>query len=327
MAPDCKSMVINGKSGYKRDNTSWIVGRIIRDFDYWGDAKTKEKTAAVLDAKWKELQQKVPDINKPEAAGLVVTIYQPSNDTAMKPKLDALYWSGFPTAVIQMVIAAIPCGLSGDWGPLLITGTGIALALSTGLLGQWRKEKWACRANSEGTFVLTKGNGAQHAIVVLGNDKRGLNLEDLAAGQINLQVSPNKLTRIAIFIQAALWILLLITAAGLKSNTWYLLAVGGMGMVQNIIVAGYPRRPEHFGIPLDFVQVFGETKVMQTLFAVEEEYPHVGRSMRDEFFPGKLNADEIEKWNNLEKKAINIDEARREAEQAKKARKAAEQAK
>lgn len=35
-------------------------------------------------------------------------------------------------------------------------------------------------------YVLTKGNGAQYAIVILGNG-RGPNLEDLAAGQINSQ--------------------------------------------------------------------------------------------------------------------------------------------
>ena len=31
--PDCASKVINGKNGYVRDNSSWIVRRLVRDFD------------------------------------------------------------------------------------------------------------------------------------------------------------------------------------------------------------------------------------------------------------------------------------------------------
>lgn len=41
---DCKCKVINGKSGYGRDNSSWVIGRIVRDFDTWSGTTTKEKT-------------------------------------------------------------------------------------------------------------------------------------------------------------------------------------------------------------------------------------------------------------------------------------------
>jgi hypothetical protein len=227
-------------------------------------------------------------------------------------ELDMLYWSGFVTVIAQLGIAAIPCGLSGDWGILLITGVGIALTLATSALPQWRKEKWACRKHSSGTYVLTKGNGAQHAIVILGNG-RGLNLEDLAAGQINLNVSPNAFTRTTIFCLSALWVLLLITAAGLKNSSWFLLAVGGIGMVQNIFAAGWQRRPENFGIPLNFVEVFGETKEMRTLYEIEARYPRVGRSMLAEFFPGRLNEEEKAQWKEFDGHADKIDEDRKEA--------------
>lgn len=80
---------------------------------------------------------------------------------------------------IQLAVAATPIATSGDWDILMITVGGTALALIVGSLPQWRNEKWPCRHSSQNTYILTRGNGAQHAIVILGNG-RGLNLEDLA---------------------------------------------------------------------------------------------------------------------------------------------------
>jgi hypothetical protein len=62
------------------------------------------------------------------------------------------------------------------------------LCFDMGSLTQWRVEKWACRrltGRSKKNFVLTRGNGAQHAIVII-SDGRGLDLEDLATGFENL---------------------------------------------------------------------------------------------------------------------------------------------
>lgn len=299
-SPDCKRIVINGKSGYIRENSSWIIGRVVRDFDKWSDQKTKDMTKDILDEKWKEMQAKKSDTEKPIRAGLVVTIYKPSDKRlAGVGKRDIIYWSGFFVLLVQLVVAAIPCGLFGDWGIMLITVCGNVLAIATGLLPQWKKEKWACRTRSNDPYVLTRGNGAQHAIVILGNG-HGLNLEDLASGQSNIDVSANNLTRAILLILSALWVLLLIAAAGLQTNTWFLLAIGAIGIVQNVFVAGWNRRPENFGIHLDFVKVFGQVNVMDTLIEVEENYNGLGRSMVDEIFPGKLQPAEIEKWAELE---------------------------
>jgi len=49
--------------------------------------------------------------------------------------------------------------------------------------------------------------------------ERGFDLEDLAAGPTNVDVSASPFTRIAIGLLALLWILLLISAAGEKENT------------------------------------------------------------------------------------------------------------
>jgi len=294
--PDCKCKVINGKSGYAKDNSSWILGRIVRDFPYWQHAMVGAKTVEVLRERQRQLKEGDPNAKLPPVAGLIVSIYKPScTIKAGKVARDRVYWIGLPVTVVQLGIPAIPFGLFCDWGILLVTGWGIALCLLTGSLPQWRKEKWACRSNAKHSFILTRGNGAQHAIVVLGNS-HGFNLEDLASGQSNTLIATNNSTRIALRGLAALWILLLITAAGLKANTWFLLAVGGIGIVQNIYVAGAQRKPENFGVRLEYVTVFGNTNVMETLFQVEEKYENVGRSMLANFFPGDLQEEEKVRW-------------------------------
>jgi hypothetical protein len=292
-------MVINGKSGYPRDNSSWILARIMRDFDHWMDHAIHKKTKDVLLERQAHLQKKDPKAKLPPIAGLIVSIYEPSTTIrAGTVKRDHVYWIGIPVTILQLGIAAIPCGIFGDWGNLMITVCGIALSIATGLLPQWKKEKWACRRDSFDSFILTRGNGTQHAIVILGNGK-GLNLEDLATGQTNVLVDTSNLTRIVLLALATLWILLLLTAAGLKTNSWFLLAVGGVGIVQNIYVAGAERKPESFGIHLEYRNVIGNPRVMKTLLEVESQYPGVGYAMLKEFFPGDLNEEEQHKWNEL----------------------------
>jgi hypothetical protein len=44
-------------------------------------------------------------------------------------------------------------------------------------------------------------------------------------------------------------------AAGLRNHAWFLLAVGGLGMLQNMAAAGISRNPNALGIHLDFVEV------------------------------------------------------------------------
>ncbi|KAL8346353.1 hypothetical protein RB598_000316 [Gaeumannomyces tritici] len=304
--PDCKCKVINGKSGYSRENSSWILGRIVRDFDHWKDHKVQAKLNEVLNARRDMLRRSDPDAKRPAMAGLVVSIYQASEGYPTGTvKRDHVYWIGLPITVLQLGIAAIPCGLFGDWGSLLITAVGIALSLTTGLLPQWRKEKWACRDKAKCNYILTRGNGSQHAIVIQGKG-RGYNLEDMASGQSNIMVATNTFTRATLLVLATLWILLLITAAGIKENTWFLLVVGAVGMLQNIYVAGASRRPENFGIPLDFVEVFGNPSVVRTLLEVEAKHKHIGRALLQEFFPGDLTKDEKLEWAALEEdQAIN----------------------
>ena len=272
--------------GYAKENTSWILGRIVRDYDYGMDPRIREKLKNVLDIRYNELKKTKPHVLPPPMAGLVVSIYEPSCEiNAGTIKRDFVYWVGIPVTILQLGIAAIPRGIWGDWGILLLTICGVGLSMVTSLLPQWKKEKWACRQESKHPYILTRGNGSQHGIFVLGNN-RGLNLEDLASEQSNLLQTTGAGTRAAILVLAALWILLLISAAGLKQNTWFLLAIGSLGILQNVYIAGASRKPENFGIPLSFVNVFGDPNGMKSLLEVEKHYPGIGLAMRDEFFPG-----------------------------------------
>lgn len=308
-APDCQCVVITIRSGYARANASWVIGRIVRDYSYWQDQAVKNKTAAVVEDKRTQLADQLKKKGKSTAdierakqdikqAGLVLSVYDVVD--TVKPGLpiqDWVYWSGAAVSLLQLGIAAIPCGKYGDWSILMVAAAGTLLAYSTGSIDQWQAEKWACRRNGK-DYVLTTGNGAQHAILIRGNGK-SLNLEDLASGQLPVGKSAGLPTRLFLAVLALLWILLLVTASGLTQNSWYLLAVGGIGILHNATVAGWPRRPSAFGLHLHFHEVIGNFQVMQALYAVEQQYHRVGDSMVSTFFPGKLSHDEEIEWERL----------------------------
>ncbi|XP_044721200.1 uncharacterized protein HRG_06197 [Hirsutella rhossiliensis] len=293
-SPDCACKVINGQNGFARENSSWIISRVMRDFQVWCDPLVAKKSQDILDDKWQDLKRLDSRTTRPQQAGLVVSVYQPSKQFVHGTvKTDSVHWIGFLTMLAQLGVALIPAYLFGDWGILIITTGGTVLSMATGLLPQWKTEKWACRRKSRATYILTRGNGSQHAIVMLGNG-HGFNLEGLASGQSNVQAATKSSTRIALLVLFILWVLLLITAAGLKGHTWFLLAVGGLGIVQNVQVAGCPRRPESFGLCLDFVDVYAHKKAMETLLETERNHEHVGRALVPELFPGDLTAAEVQ---------------------------------
>ncbi|OMP86834.1 hypothetical protein BK809_0000509 [Diplodia seriata] len=329
-APDTSCLVINARSGYARNNCSWLIARLVRDYEHWMPPQTRLHLQSMLDQRWEENKETAAhkhmakqqqqqsksylpsapmlpfdatSIARPTQASLCVTVFAAAGPRhPAPPARDVVYLSGFATQLAQLGVAAIPCAVFGDWGVLVVTGAGIALAMATGALPQWRREKWACRRDSDKAVVLTRGNGAQHALVVLG-EGRGLDLEDLAAGPANLDLSASRPTVAAVMALSALWIALLVTAAGLRAHTWFLVAVGGIGMLQNIYVAGARRRPEAAGVPLEFREVVGETKVFDTLLEVERKYPRLGKSMLDTFFPGgRLTNEERARWAEVEAK-------------------------
>ncbi|KAI1354725.1 hypothetical protein F5Y01DRAFT_272548 [Xylaria sp. FL0043] len=305
-AADCPCKVINAHNGLIRDNSSWVIGRLVRDFESWMDDGRPDKPIRRRVREILAEQQKALGASRPPLrAGLCVSVYTAREARPGHPGYDSAYFAGLVTAVMQLALAAVPCGLYGNWAILLVTVIGIALSFATGAVPQWAAEKWACRRKSDKTTILTRGNGSQHAIVIIG-DGKGLDLEDLAATGSASFSSP--ITKFLALVLAVLWILLLVTAAGIQEDTWYLLAIGSLGILDNIYVAGVSRSPNDFGIPLEFVTVIGHCKVMQALSEVETRYPRVGKSMLATFFPGSLRQDEIERWNEFERSAKQREE-------------------
>lgn len=218
------------------------------------------------------------------------------------PSRDWAWWSGLFVSLLQLGIAAIPWGLHSNWGIFLATAIEILLAYLSASLPQWRQEKWSA-ATREKDVAVTIGNGNKHVIVILGA-QHGLDMEDLATGK-----APDLLsTRIYTSLLAVFWLVLLITCCGIKRDSWYLLAVGGLSMAQNLIVASVPRTPAALGLPIELVssgnedqivpEIFAEPKVMWTIMEFEEKHRGRGNALVKEFFPGKL-LDWEEKWGIL----------------------------
>ncbi|MCJ1233300.1 hypothetical protein MMC14_001255 [Varicellaria rhodocarpa] len=285
-APDLQSVVINAKNGFVRTNKSWILGRVLRDYEkYWIPAEARRKLDLML-----------KKANRPKA-GLCVSIFEADpKKTAGRPSRDLLWVVGYLVAIVQLVVAAIPWIIWNEWETFAVTAAGTTLAFVSASLPQWSVERWACRRHSTKTICLTEGNGAQHVLVIIGGS-HGLDLEDLAGntGDGNLP----RMTRPILVILTLFWVGLLITVSGIHVHTWFLVAVGGLGMIYTILVAGAPRRPEAFGVFLKFKAVYVELRAMEALKAVENVYPGVGRSMLPTFFPGELDKEEVAYWANM----------------------------
>ena len=281
--PASSSIVLSTKQGYARSNNSWILHRLLRDYErIWMPGEVRSRLHAI------QTRANVP------RAGLCISVFEASSRaTAGVPKRDAYWYSGYAVAVTQLGIAAIPWIMWDNWLIFIITAVGTFLAFTSGSLPQWRKERWDCRRHSHKTFVLTSGNGAQHAIVIQGAGK-GLDLEDLAGS--DGKYASTWRTKGVFGALTLCWGALLLTVSGIRTQTWFLLAIGAIGMIHTVIIAGAPRRPEWFGIHLEYKRAFIEFKVMAALQAAEEAYPGVGSSMLPTFFPGPLRDSEKSWW-------------------------------
>jgi hypothetical protein len=242
---------------------------------------------------------------------------------------------GMVIVVAQFVLAAIPVILYREWEVLLITAGGTSLVQLTACLPQWRGEKIPTRQSSEKFIALTTGNGSRHIMVIIGAGN-AIDLEELAASEaprsnrfwqkinwLSGPVTDNGIPRrwpndvpvrqsymllgipvgfwitvIMTSVQSILWLALLITVAGIRSHTWYLLGVGILGMFQNAIVAAVSRGPEKRCLPLELVDTISASKVMDGLMDFEWTYPGYGRPLLNEFFTGaNIEEDEDEWWD------------------------------
>ncbi|PNP40948.1 hypothetical protein TGAMA5MH_06814 [Trichoderma gamsii] len=328
--PEVPLLVINLDSGYRRSNRSWLLGRLVKTYEYWMPDEVRDKVNPSAQKRRGDTEQNhdpTPPVltSAGHLSALCIAVYEWREDLeAAAPRRDLAWWSGYFVSLIQLVVAVIPLSLFGDWAILLATVAGTMLSYSSASLPQWREEKWKARkSNKAKPVALTEGNGALHVIIINGIEnmpdnsletkpngdivnkpidgvKDMLDLEDLAAGRASVMPSTRYLT-LALSI---LWLVLLVTCTGIQSHTWYLLAVGGIGILHNIIVAAVPRQPEAMGIPIRLKEtkssgkeIYAEFKVMWSLMELESKHKGWGKALRDEFFPGQLREDEKTWWD------------------------------
>lgn len=273
-------ILVNAKNGYTRTIQSWVLARLVRDHRSHEGGKHS----------------------------LSVFFYRTSSTRPIGvTDIDWVYCSGMAVMIVQAGIAVIPGVLHDNWVTLILTLTGTVLALAGGAWPQWYAEKWSARpllpGNKKGEVViLTRGNGSKEAIVII-NEHGGLRLEDLAAERD----VRSQCTIIFTSLLAVLWIVHLLVVASLQNDAWYLLAVGALGMTQNVVAAGARRSPGALGIHLEKGEVVHKEKVFLTLQAAEARQQHVGLSLLPIFFPGGLRKEE-EDWR--QSKLAEYDENR-----------------
>ncbi|MCJ1233307.1 hypothetical protein MMC14_001262 [Varicellaria rhodocarpa] len=306
---DCPSIVMNARSGIPRQNMSWILGRILRDWEHRCEHSSKEYA-------------------------LIVTIFQVIEDDehrAGRPTMDRIWYTGFLAIFFQFVIAILPGLLYENWLIATVTMGGTILALAGGALPQWKAEKWSCRkldvdstntgVKKQKAIALTRGNGSKHVIIIY-SDGVGLDLEDLAGGRRIKNRSTLPLT----LALATSWIIVLLMVSNLSEHAWYLLAVGGVGMAQNLFASGYQRETSAFGIHLgrpDYVlpekeEEGGSNKVIKVLKTTEARMKTrygiqcVGINLLPIFFPNGLRPDE-KVWRDETKREYEMEDERKHA--------------
>lgn len=313
--PDVACKVINLESGYARDNKNWVIGRLVRDLAGHMERIEPMCQGAIRISVWEALEN-------------------PKKPTEYR------YWSvhawGLAFMIIQLVVAAIPMILFGDWSVLLVTGVGTLLSLVTGALPQWTAEKLPNSQDADFNFALTTGNGSKDVMVILGGGKclhlerlsvtesprspkpwekfikpgkhlcnnfprpfaiRPSSLQSIASGVRGGLPIGFQITYFVCIAQAILWLGLLVTVSALQSHTWYLLVVGLIGMFQNAFLAAIEVRPEHRNIPLKLKEtIIGSRKVMDAIMDLHAAWG-CGKHLVPEFFPGPLRQAEKDWWD------------------------------
>ncbi|KAK1808138.1 hypothetical protein LTR12_017504 [Friedmanniomyces endolithicus] len=306
--PELECKLINAESGYARNNHSWVLSRMLRDFDFWRPRKCDERKAEKLaelrvnnqkqqaqivsklaqttnDEAKNELQKKLERLPSTEdiRVALRVSVWECDAATGQGSG-DSVYWSGILMSALQLRIAALPWGLYDEWYTFLITGAGTVLAYTSDALPQWREEKILVRrVKSPKSVLLTEGNGADDVVLILQQRATGLGGFGSATAR---PAKPMDDTRLVNHHCIPL---------GWRQHTWYLLGVGIIGILHNVSVVGMKRQPAAWGINLEYKQTV-EGKIMEVLWKPEQSYPRAGRSLVAEFFPGKLFPREERLW-------------------------------
>ena len=189
---DCPSTMINASNGYKRTNTSWVLGRVLRDWELRFSSEYRDPALVVT-----IFQTSIENDQAPNSTNRQVTpedlesakqsAIERARQHAGVPTLDLVWFLGLFVMITQCTIATLPGIFKDDWLIFIVTLGGSILALAGGALPQWREEKWSCRRLDEGhiaryglpptkTIMLTRGNGHKHVLIIC-DDANGLNFE------------------------------------------------------------------------------------------------------------------------------------------------------
>lgn len=224
--------VINCDTGYDRDNQSWVLGRLLRDR---GEARVAELGL-----------QATPPKDSTGAVSMAIDIFVAEESNGPKP---GLFW-GFCVLVIfaQQGLGITAWACYGTWSIFMITSCGTMLSILTASWPQWIKEKWPSKHLTDDTtkrIALTKGNGHCYVMLILCHQGSW----DLEAMASNRHAEfPGTRWIFGFFV--ILWVLLLITVTGIKEHTWFLIAVGTLGMLQNVFAAALPCSADDLDIKL-----------------------------------------------------------------------------
>ena len=234
--PDASATIISAR-GHQRTNSAWVIGRVLRDFEYQADLEVngglnrRQASApvrsnippkATTGAASTRVQPIEPGCERTAWEALRITVFEVDpKQTSGCPTWDWVFHLGIVVILVQIGIAAIPWVLWANYLPFVVTLGGTALSLLNSALPQWRNEKYARYIIGGWTVSITRGNGSRHVMLILGKDHGrhgGLDLEILAGK--SARVFPPLSTRICMTILAALSVVLLITVAGLKDDKW-----------------------------------------------------------------------------------------------------------
>ncbi|CAK7236855.1 hypothetical protein SCUCBS95973_009751 [Sporothrix curviconia] len=211
---DASPIVVNCTTGIKRESRSWVLARLLRDYEI----------RCAVDPRSEE------DTGRAESLRIDVFALGAAD---MPLSYDGFWWSGWAVIVLQLAASAVPWILYGDWAIFLVTLAGTLLAALMCSLRQWTEEKFVTRKLDEDKVVaLTRGNGSFHVMVFVGG-RGAWDLESLATGDYHARWESRWICGLLVL----LWTVLLLATSGIGDHTWFLICIGGAGMLQNLCVA------------------------------------------------------------------------------------------
>ncbi|KAL0063699.1 hypothetical protein AAF712_009391 [Marasmius tenuissimus] len=298
--PDCpSSIIVEVGSGYARTINSWSLSRLLSDFDH-----PKQVTC-----------ERGLTISFFKSTGGARSASTPKRRTGV-PSHGWDFSAGILCILIQLGISIIPGLLRHNWQVPFLVSSGTLLAQFHGRLPQWKQELWNSReiqGEKDKVFCLTRGNGSPDVIVIQ-SPPGDLNLSDIAGARR----VPSRTTLPATCLLAVCWGFLVYNAQrASREDARYLIAIGIIGMVHNVVAARRRYTPEAAGFHLEEwilshekdgplldaesghemvrENVIHNDKVFKALQLAEEVEEGVGVGLVPVFFPGNLREDE-EEW-------------------------------